>query len=321
MMTPDPSPRQASDSNPPAPPAFGELPPSLPLVAPDILCRSCSYALQGIATATACPECGTPVTNSLRGDILEFSSPQYVRGLWLGALLVELSTILSILGILALIPMVALATSRVGGGTISVIRVQRTFDVLSELSGFISAAIGLYGWWLLTQRDQGHALGVKDVAARKTLRALVVARAVRAVLGLIVTFVPVLANSPFSAFTLSINVNPGNLPQTIQNPTWWLAVGLRLGFLVALLVQFFVSLRFLHALASRIPSTRLAKHARRAGWLVPLGCTVGLVPCLIGFPAAIAYCVWIMDLTRRNLRDVLRRQIALASSPPDRLSP
>jgi len=57
----------------------------------DVPCISCGYDLRGLMTDWNCPECGTPIRNSLRGDLLEFCDPKWVGRLAMGARLVYIA--------------------------------------------------------------------------------------------------------------------------------------------------------------------------------------------------------------------------------------
>lgn len=48
-------------------------------VTTDVSCIECQYNLRTLPVGSACPECGTPVVNSLRADLLRFADPK-----WLG---------------------------------------------------------------------------------------------------------------------------------------------------------------------------------------------------------------------------------------------
>lgn len=49
------------------------------------LCVSCAYNLRGLTVDHNCPECGTPINRSLRGNLLEFCDPKWVSRLATGA--------------------------------------------------------------------------------------------------------------------------------------------------------------------------------------------------------------------------------------------
>jgi len=65
----------------------------------DIPCINCSYNLRGLASERSCPECGNPICESLRGDLLRFSDPRLIRRLQLGVALKLCQILFTFLGI------------------------------------------------------------------------------------------------------------------------------------------------------------------------------------------------------------------------------
>lgn len=115
----------------PAPPAGRTL-------SEDTLCRRCGYNLRTLLESGNCPECATPVALSLRGDLLKFADPAWVRVLALGASLVTyaigamlIAFIVTMISIMAGFPMDFLLT------------------IVAPAAGI---AI-LVGQWLLTKPD------------------------------------------------------------------------------------------------------------------------------------------------------------------------
>jgi Zn finger protein HypA/HybF involved in hydrogenase expression len=53
----------------------------------DIACLKCAYNLRSLRIDGKCPECGSPVADSIRGDLLQFADPSWVKGLATGATL------------------------------------------------------------------------------------------------------------------------------------------------------------------------------------------------------------------------------------------
>ena len=66
----------------------------------DPLCVHCGYNLRGLSTDRKCPECGTPIAKSLRGDLLSSADPDWLRRLHRG----QLYIVVGIVVFLAWIP-------------------------------------------------------------------------------------------------------------------------------------------------------------------------------------------------------------------------
>jgi Zn finger protein HypA/HybF involved in hydrogenase expression len=84
----------------------------------EIACLKCGYNLRSLSIDGRCPECGLPVAESVRGDLLQFASPRWVRRLALGATLLLIA---DICGLVAIVSDICLwlaigLTSPPGGG-------------------------------------------------------------------------------------------------------------------------------------------------------------------------------------------------------------
>lgn len=76
--------------------AYGDRPPRLGAdgrLDEDINCRGCNYNLRGQSLTGTCPECGTPVENSLTSNNLRFANPDWLRSLYTGASFLAIGTL------------------------------------------------------------------------------------------------------------------------------------------------------------------------------------------------------------------------------------
>ena len=69
-----------------------------PTIDLDILCVSCGYNLRGQPVQAACPECGTPVARSVRGEVLRFADVHWLQHLCWGIDLLLWAAVLGLTG-------------------------------------------------------------------------------------------------------------------------------------------------------------------------------------------------------------------------------
>jgi hypothetical protein len=123
----------------------------------DIICRRCGYNLRGLDETGRCPECGTPVGLSTRGDMLRFADPR-----WLAKLRIGLGLMIT--------------------GAAFVVAMQLQNFVLPLRMPFIwqpfiyftFMLITISGVWLLTAPDPGGLAEEQYVTVRKLIRITVV---------------------------------------------------------------------------------------------------------------------------------------------------
>jgi hypothetical protein len=117
----------------------------------DVPCRGCSYNLRALHQDSRCPECGTPVGLSIRGDLLRFCDPHWLSRVWVGA-------IVSLLGIVALT-----ALNCVWGPF-------GFFRPAQYGLGLVVGTVAAIGTWLLTSPDPAANESPKLVRARLIAR-------------------------------------------------------------------------------------------------------------------------------------------------------
>lgn len=117
----------------------------------DIQCRHCGYALRGLNIDGRCPECGTSVGWSIRGNLLQYSDPGWVE---------RLATGTRWLIVAALIGIITGAGSGALGGDDA-----HPVQIVIELT---VSLIGLIGIWLITSPEPGILETSQETARRIT---------------------------------------------------------------------------------------------------------------------------------------------------------
>jgi hypothetical protein len=135
------------------------------MVSQDRACVRCSYNLRGLPIEGNCPECGTPVQDSLKGILLQFATSEYRAKITSG-----LSFILN--GILLMVIAV------VCGIALSAAIPRQTGALLSEGLQFIASIIITIGYWKYTEPDPGFVGTETTGSARNVARSAVIASVV-----------------------------------------------------------------------------------------------------------------------------------------------
>lgn len=122
-------------------------------------CNGCGYALQGLDIDGACPECARPVLASLRGDALQYASPDYLQTLRRGITTFIAFGVASMVVIFAT-EVVTTVIGRLGPGTHRV----------GILIGLVLSWIAMHGFIRFTIADPGLAASEQPGAARRHAR-------------------------------------------------------------------------------------------------------------------------------------------------------
>ncbi len=270
-----------------------------PPVPPGATCLACGYAIAGLSRTGRCPECGAAIERSLRGNMLEYADPSYVRRIRGGLDLVLLGSLLG--GSWWVATPVLLA---------AFVEQQRmTFQTANTAIlglDFLTALVLLAGWWRATEPDPAMRDPATDVSARRRLRGLLLFIAAATLLGFGVALTPGLNTSNLSTIVGSVHIGP----RTGWTPTLVIGLALRLLLIGARLARFFLGLLYLRAIALRIPSPALHRNATRQLWLVPLLSTVGLAFCGLGPLIAFILYLALVWRFRSALAAIGRRTVA-----------
>lgn len=236
--------RRSSPTTDSGAPRIGDAPSTTPPAG--ARCLICGYDLAGLDASGVCPECATPIERSLRGNLLRYASPEYIKTLRRGAALVFVAMLLNIFGGLV-VGAVGIALSALNVSS------HGAIDVLFDIA---TLAAMLFGWWLLSTPDPAF-VGVDD------------SRNWRARLRWMLPFasIVILANAilPFLSFvlgpTLAGTMNIGTRAVTLSFSARELVET------VALLAHgavVYAGLKYIATLALRFPNPKIRKEAMDA---------------------------------------------------------
>lgn len=139
---------------------------SAPIVTDERPCLRCGYSLRTLDRGGVCPECGTPVELSLRGNALVHSAPEYLAKLYFGALVAELTVVLALIAVVVGIIGLSSSTNLPAAGAIA---------VSLSLVPLVFAAGTLSGWWLLSAPDPAFIGADSGDRSRRVLRIALIA--------------------------------------------------------------------------------------------------------------------------------------------------
>ena len=128
----------------------------------DLPCIECGYNLRGLDPAGKCPECGTDVARTNRGDLLRFSNATWLSRMKLGTDLMLFAIVFGIFG--------GVAVSCVG--TILAAKPFMFPDVFSV----VASALQLISIFLITTQEPRTTYSEGNFTWRRVIRTLAVVR-------------------------------------------------------------------------------------------------------------------------------------------------
>lgn len=273
------------------PDLFPYLDPAPAIVTFDVSCNGCGYNLLGLPRAGVCPECGRSIEQSLQGNLLENSDPEYVAKLARGLGFVLLGIPVQLF--VPIIYVVGLSAGLLPSPGSLYARPLRL-----AWSGFmlVTGAAILYGWWLFTTGDPSLEHGKDASKSREWIRNLLL-------VSMVVQFCEIVTSAlapRFAELTAAIMI--------AWVSTW---IG-----------RYFFEMSYVRWIGRRIPSDRITKAAFRMTWLGPvlvvcsfptacftimIPCTACVVPVLLVIAVSM-YWSLLLDV-RTQMKRVLARQI------------
>ncbi|MCC6676675.1 MAG: hypothetical protein IT436_05980 [Phycisphaerales bacterium] len=204
----------------------------------DQACIRCGYNVRGLPTTGLCPECATPVADSLRGFLLRYAAPEYRRRL-VGALGLVTNGILILIVVMFTAPFAAALIP--GNGRLMV-----------QLAILVPNAMILAGYWFYTTPDPGLAAGNDPARSRRVVRATT---GIQIVTLAIVTLAGLASGVLPGPVAMAADVLHG-VALTVSLITW--------------IVHFIATMLYTRWVASRIPSRKWMARAALYCWLLPL---------------------------------------------------
>lgn len=195
-------------------------------IAHDHQCKRCGYNLRTLREDGRCPECGTPVGLSIRGDLLRFADPDWGESVAKGLKIILWMILVSIV--------INLASTWLFPGK----------SVVGAILGLLTGMVSFYGVWLMTTPDPSGIGEDPNLTARKVVR---------------ISLVVGLAGSGAAL----VGTATGGIPTTAVSTS--VAVAGALAALVNLVGEF-ATFIFYEKLAMRIPDVAIADRARFLKW-------------------------------------------------------
>lgn len=274
--------RSDHPSNPDGPPRELDSPaPPVDLADLDVPCRNCSFNLRGLSPESNCPECGTPIWRSIRGNLLIYAGADYLSSLSRGLNCILIAALLQLAVLVTgiAVTVVAIASMAAIGLT-----PPANLNVIIAAATLPITMLTLYGWWLFSAPDPGVHEGDRGDRPRRTVRGATIVLAAASLLSL-------LAQS-FALLSPELQLVAGGVSVIAS---------------VAGIVQFFASILYVRWLAPRFPSPSTEKQASQYLWLLPLIYILGMCVIVGPFVATIMYFLF-LNRVRLLLRDLRLQQ-------------
>ncbi len=237
---------------PPIDPTVG---PGSSTVEHDRPCTRCSYNLRGLSIDGPCPECGTPVRESLKGILLQYASPKYLAAIG-GGLSMVLTGILIMVAAALATPALFSAGARPTSALFAIQLVQ-----------LVTSGLIIFGYWRYTEPDPGFVGEETPGSARKVIRITV----------------SISAGSLIArTVCLWITQTVGRVAGVAE-----VAQAASIVYNIAWAVQYFPVMRYTRWIARRVPDSYIVRRTKVYIWLLPALSVVSIVAIVIPIVAVL----------------------------------
>ncbi len=286
----------------------------------DLLCSHCGYNLRGLLSEGRCPECGTEVARSLRGDLLAAADPAWLERLIRGHLYVTIGYVgffLFVVAVPTMLGWVRLGLRVAGGSGIPgvVSSVVNLIGIAGSLTLVLTGVVGI------TSLDPRLSLTEEPMVLRRIARGAAIAALLVAVsdcslqfssmmgrgVDLIITIVSSATLMVASAFTLvAASLYLARLCERIPVPK--LARKIRSAVRAFVVVLAIVAVaKTLERLASRLGSP----SGLTSSWVVPVLTTVAALLPLLCY----VFAIHLMSLWLEHRAAVKRCRVDVDGDP------
>ena len=269
---------------------------------PGLRCRRCTYDLAGLSVDGVCPECGKPIDESLRGDLLRDADVTYVRTLHRGVMMIQFGILGSLIATLSSMAYRFTFSPRIGQIAISDL-LHIALLAVHTFGGAAASVVAVIGWFWFTASDPGLSENERGQPLRRFLR------------------VVALTTGAATVVTAVMRVSFGTMATAwhglmVNNPPSIVATALLdVASMTAWIVQFFAGMAYLRWMAQRIPDEGLRNRAGRSMWVLPLWWTVGRLLCGLGPLIAIVLYLDMFSQIRVHLRAIMRGEPIVPRRP------